>query len=274
MSKDYHIYFETGAIGDTALNLCRANIAMSKRSLSSCIVHTSPIFQFGNPKITVPSNPDVIKILENTNFIKDVVFDIDYSDAVSFRFSQKYQCPIEQPNEFREYHDIKEWVDLKQFNPHFKTKSKVALFQPVSLKYKPQAYLDCYIPVWRRCVETLLKKKYHIIMVGSTEDPIDACVPNALLNHIDSKIGIWEPLQSLAFLLYQADIVLSCDSWAGIWGAAARKPTAIAWGYRMEQNIDFWVTGFLGNRDCYEYAWASQKDYSDAYLANYLSKII
>lgn len=266
----FHIYFETGAIGDTALNLCRAHIGMKNRNLQSCVVHTSPIFKFGDPKIVVPSNPDVIEIIKNTNFIQEIVYDIDYDKAESFKISKKYNCPIYQPNEFRNYHNIKEWVNLEKYLLPIEIKKKLAIFQPISLKYKPIQHLEDYIPVWKRCLEALLAKDYHIVMVGGPEDQIELCVPNEIRQYLDNKIQVWSPLNSLAFLLYQADFILSCDSWAAIWGAAARKHTAIAWGYRMENNIDFWVTGFLGNQDCYKYGWSSQKEFCDIYLSDFI----
>lgn len=264
-----HIFCETGAFGDTALNLCRSNIAMSYLGHDDVIVHTSNTFKFSNGR-EIPSNPDVLEIYKRTNFVKEVVADIDYSDRSSLEFSKKYNTPILQPMMFRDCHDIRNWIDLTEFTPKDIEGEKLALFQPISLKMKPKEHIDDYIPVWSRCIKTLLKKNYKIIMVGANDDPVDLCVPKDLICEIDNKIGKWTILEAIAFTLYKADVIVSCDSWAALWGAAARKKTAIAWGYRMENNIDFWVTGFLGNQDCYKYGWSSQKDYTDALLANYL----
>jgi hypothetical protein len=273
MSNSLHIYFETGAIGDTAFNLCRANIAMQNRNHDDCIVHTSPIFRFGNPTIEIPSNPDVSTILNKTNFIREIVFDVDYKIAESFIKSQKYNCEIYQPNEYRKFNNILEWIDLKEYHLPCETTSKTAIFQPISLQFKPRQHLEDYIPVWTRCIETVLQNGYEIFMVGGANDDIDQCIPKNLMKYLNNKINLWSPLNSLAFLLYRSDIVISCDSWAAIWGIAARKPTAVAWGYRMENNIDFWATNFLGNKDCYKYGWSSQKDFCDIYLAQYLNSI-
>lgn len=273
MSKSFHIYFETGAIGDTAFNLCRANIAMTNRQLVDCIVHTSPTFRFGNPIIEIPSNPDVLTILNKTSFIREIIFDVNYQIADSFIKSEKYNCPIQQPNEFRNFNNILDWIDLKEYLPLDETSTKTAIFQPISLQYKPKNHLEDYIPVWNRCLETVLGNGYEIFMVGGNNDEFEQCVPKNLIKYINNKINVWSPLNSLAFLLYRSNLVIACDSWAAIWGIASRKPTAVAWGYRMENNIDFWATNFLGNKDCYKYGWSSQKEFCDIYLAEYLNNI-
>jgi hypothetical protein len=267
---DLHIYAETGAIGDTALNLCRINVALSNSNCEKAVVHTSPILKANG--LQIKTNPIVHEILKRTSFIREVVTDVDHNDRESFTKSKIYGVPIHQPFEFREKNNILDWVDLKEFIPE-KSEVKTALFQPISLKTKPKKHLDDYIPVWDRCLKTLIKKGYRIVMVGAEDDPIDLCVNKKHMSHIVNQCGSWSMLESIAFTLYEADVVLSCDSWAGLWGAAARKPTAIAWGYRMENNIDYWVTNFLGNRDIYEYGWSSQKDYCDAHLAHYLSAL-
>lgn len=267
-----HIFCETGAFGDTALNLCRSHIAMEALGHDNVIVHTSPIFKFGNPMREIPMNENVIEIYKRTKFVKEVVTDVDYDDIQSLDFSKKYGVPIQQPMNQRDYNNIQEWVNFDDLTPEIEEGQKTVLFQPISLKMKPQNHLDAYIPVWKRCLRSLIDKNYKIYMVGGNDDPIDLCVPKEFLPHIENKIGEWNILQSIAFTVNKADLVLSCDSWAGLWGAGSRKKTAIAWGYRMENDIDFWVTGFLGNRDCYAYGWSSQKDYTDALLASYLSR--
>ena len=86
--SDLHIYFETGAIGDTGLNICRANIAMQALGHDAAIVHTSPIFK-SHGKIK-QSCPNVAEIIKSCNFIKSIEYDIDYDIRESFYFSKKY----------------------------------------------------------------------------------------------------------------------------------------------------------------------------------------
>ena len=267
--EDLHIYFETGAIGDTAFNLCRANIAMEAMNLKSTIVHTSNIFKsHGKIKQTCPN---VKTILESTSFIKKIEYDVDYNDTDSFRYSKKYETPIYQPMFYRDENDIKSWVDLSRYIPEKKGDRKVAVLQPVSLEMKPPPYVDWYVPIWDRCVNLLHEKGYEIVMVGGTNDPIERCMKSETIKKTNNKIGAWSILESLAFTIYESDLVLACDSWSAIWAPAARIKTFTAWGYRMENHIDFWATGFLGNRNYYEYGWSSQKDYCDAYLAGKIS---
>lgn len=270
--KELHIYFETGAIGDTGLNLCRANIAMENMNLDSTIVHTSPIFKSHGK--TKPSCPNVKTILDSCKFIKKVEYDIDYNIKESFYFSKKYNCEILQPMEFRNEHNIKDWVDLRKFVPEKNCSNKIAVLQPVSLEMKPQQFVDYYIPKWDRCVNLLHEKGYKIYMVGGEKDPFELCLSQENIKKTINKIGCWSILESLAFTIYESDIVLACDSWSAIWGPASKVKTFTAWGYRMENNIDFWVTNFLGNKRFYEYGWSSQKEYCDAYLAGLLSEYL
>jgi len=268
--SDLHIYAESGAIGDTALNLCRQHIALATSNHEKAIIHTTP-FLIANG-INIPSNPIVHEIWRRTNFIKEVVMDVEHGDEETFKFSKKYNTNIEHPMMGRDYNDIREWVDLRDLTPNAPG-DKIAVFQPISLRMKPKDHLDDYIPVWDRCLRTLINKGYQIIMVGAADDPIHLCVKDEYIPHIDNRCGKWSILEAIAFTMYRANVVVSCDSWAGLWGAAARKNTAIAWGYRMENDIDFWVTNFLGNRDCYKYGWSSQKGYCDALLAAYLGSL-
>lgn len=252
-----HVYAETAAIGDTAFNLCRFNAAMHATNSYKVIVHTRKDFAANNR--VLQSNPNVIEIYKKTNFIENVVFDEE-----NYLGKEYFHC--------LSHNNILNWIDLQEYIPEKKSK-KTILFQPISLKFKPKEHINDYIPVWKRCIDCLLRKNYEIIMVGGLDDPLDLCIESKHFNRINNKCGKWTILQSIAYLLYEADAVLSCDSWAGIWGIAARKPTAISWGYRMENNIDWWATNFLGNRDVYKYGWSSQKDYCDALLADFLSKL-
>jgi len=271
--SDLHIYCETGAIGDIAISICRSHIAMEAWGHTKTIIHTSPIFRYGNPPQDKPYNSDCITILQHCNFIKDIVFECEHDKPETIQISKKYKCQITQPIIYREKQNILDWINLKNFLPKEEFKGKVAIFHPVSLANKPSKHLDDYIPEWDRCIKTLIQNGFTIVMVGGENDPIHLTMKKTTIEKINNKIGLWSQLESLAFLLYRADVVVSCDSWGAIWGPAARIPSAIAWGYRMENNIDWWVTGFIGNKDCYKYSWSSQKDYCDVDLANYLGRL-
>jgi hypothetical protein len=266
MSK-YHTYCECFALGDTAFNLCRANIGMCNGNYTSTIIHTAPNFYIHEGSSEIPIKEEILEIWNNCNFVDKVEIDINLFDQQTLCFSEKYKVPIQENFDTRNYNNVLDWVNLKQYLPVFPSFEKIAIFQPISLKYKPKKYLDHYIPIWNKSLRTLIENKFQIVMVGGEEDPIESCFEKGLLSDIHNKIGQWSLLESLSFLLYQADLVLSCDSWAAIWGIAARKRTFISWGYRMENNIDFWATGFLGNQDCYSYGWSSQKELCDTFLA-------
>ena len=272
--SDLHIYFETGCVGDTGLNLCRAHAAMIAKGHSGVVVHTSPVFRFGNPPRSCQSSDVVLEILRRCPFIRHVEFDVDYSDPASFRFSSRHGCEILQPMVFRANNDIKDYVDLRDLCPEWPSGKPVALLHPVSLRYKPEDRLDDYVPVWDRCVGVLAEKGYRVFLVGSEDDPAGLTMSKSTMSLCESMVGRWSLLESLAFAMYKADFVVACDSWASIWGPAARVQTVCAWGYRMEADIDFWVTNFLGNRDFYKHGWSSQKEYCDALLASQLGKKI
>jgi hypothetical protein len=272
--SDLHIYFETGAIGDTALNLCRAHIAMCHYGHDGVIVHSSPTFRFGNPVQETPTSPVVAEILQRCHFIKDVVFDMRYGDKGSSTYSEKYSCKIDEPMIFRDQNDIKKYVDLTDFIPPIQISGKCALIQPISLRFKPVNHLDDYVPVWDRCVRALVEKGYRVFLVGGEDDPILRTMREDTLALCENMVGKWSQLESLAFAIYKAHYIVGCDSWASIWGPAAKIQTVAAWGYRMENDIDFWVTGFLGNRNFYKYGWSSQKEYCDAVLAAHIARTI
>jgi len=273
--SDLHIFCETGAIGDTVLNLCRSYAGMKAFGHDKTVVHTSKTFRFSDPPMEIPNSPDVLEIYRNCHFVKDIVEEVDYANPETMRFSQKYKVPILQPMYCSTDHDVRDWIDLKKYLPETNDNhEKIAVFQPVSLKHKPKKYLNWYISVWDRCINLLHEKNYHIYMIGAPDDPYELTLKKENLNKVISKIGQWSILQALAFLLYKSDLVVSCDSWAGVWGAAAKIPSVNAWGYRYEMDIDLWVMRFLGNADYYKYYWSSQKDYCDATLAAHLSNIL
>ena len=279
--NDLHIYCEAAAIGDAALNLCRCNAAMLQGGQEKAVIHTSSVVRFttnaGNI-IELPASPDVMTIWNSCNFVREVMLDVVFDETGPVIKDSQYE--MESPMIYRPDncpYDIRDWIDLKKFTPtDVPTDRPITLFQPISLKHvlldiKSKKNLDDYIPVWDRCLQTLINKNHHIIMVGGKDDPIDWCVNKKFMSKIDNRVGQWSYLQAIACTLYQANEIVSCDSWAGIWGAACRKKTAIAFGYGMEHK-DYWVLGFLGNTDCYKYGYSSQKDYCDALLAAYLGE--
>ena len=95
---DLHIYAETGAIGDTALNLCRINVALSNSNCEKAVVHTSPILKANG--LQIKTNPIVHEILKRTSFIREVVTDVDHNDRESFNKSKKYFGNYENKSKF------------------------------------------------------------------------------------------------------------------------------------------------------------------------------
>lgn len=272
-----HIFCETGAFGDTALNLCRCWGAMQACGHTETVVHTTPYFLYGSPPVATPLLPEALEIFKRCHWVKEVVMDCDYQDRSSFAISKRYGCPIEQPLLYSGYHNVTDWLDLTDLVPEMDESRPLAVFQPISVSKKQNLVtteeLNSYIPVWDRCLKALLDRGYRVVMVGAPDDPIDLCVKPELLEQLDNKIGKWSLLQALAFALYKAEVSLSCDSWLGVWTIAARKPTAICWGHRYENDIDAWVIKFLGNTDCYRSGWGSQKEWCDAVLAAYLNQV-
>lgn len=272
----FHTYCECGAIGDTAFNICRTHTAMEKLSCNSAIIHTAPfllINQFDyNQQVFL--NNEVVEIWNNCNFVDKVEIDVNLEDGKSIYFSDKYQAKIWQPMFTRERNSLLDWIDLKKYTPEIVTKQKIAVFQPISLQNKPKRFHEDYIQVWDRCLNNLLKNDFYIVMIGGKGDDFSRCFDSKYLNYIDNRVGSWSILESLSFLLYRSDIVLSCDSWAAVWAIAARIKTFVSLGYKMEFTGDFWAYGFLGNLDCYDLGWTSQGQYCDAYLAEAIKKYL
>jgi len=270
------MFAETGAIGDTAIALCRAFAAMVAMKHVDAVIHTAKTFKFGkDPEIReCPFNPNVITILENCSFVKEIVFDCDYKKPNSLQYSEKYNCKIEQPTYGCDFVDIRRFVSLYSFVPDdYGLEGKIAVFQPISLRSKPKKQIDSYIAIWNESIKALIDVGYKIVMIGGKDDPYQVTFNAKYEDYIINKCGKWTILQSLAYLLYRADIVLSCDSWAAWWGIASRLPTLVAWGHRMQNKTDLWLLDFLGNKDCYKYGWASNKENCDKFLAEYIGKM-
>lgn len=270
------MYSETGAIGDTAIALCRAFAAMVALKHSDTVIHSCKTFKFNQDSEIreCPTNPNVIKILENCSFIKEIVLDCDYGNPDSFQHSTKYGCKIEQPNYGCDFIDIRKFISLYNHIPDdYELQGKVALFQPISLRSKPKNFIEDYIAKWDKTIESLIEANFKIVMVGAIDDPYQITFNAKYEEKIINKCGKWNILESLAYLMHRADLVVSCDSWAAMWGIACRLPTLVAWGYRMQQEIDLWLLDFIGNKDCYKYDWASKKETCDKFLANYIHKI-
>jgi hypothetical protein len=215
MSK-LHIFFECGAIGDQTLNLYRAATAMDAEGHDKVVVHYATEFRYAEKRVTTKCNPDALAIWQRTKFIERCIPDIKYDDPDTFLRSKWLNVPIERPMLCRSYNQIKDWLDLKEFTPKLPDDKPVALFHPVSIKFKqnmvsPEDLEGCF-PVWRRCLTLLIEKGYRVVMVGGPDDPWRRVVPPDLLPKIDNKIGKWKQLEAVAALLYKADVILACDS--------------------------------------------------------------
>ncbi len=267
-----HVYFETGAVGDTAINLCRYNRAMLDGGYDWVVVHTSKFFRYSDPDRIGWSSPVVREILKRATFIHEVVYDIDYTNPSTWTKSRKYGVPIQEPYAKSDHNDIKRLCDLTEFIPDHEPGPLRAIIHPVSLKYKPLTHLDDYVPTWDRCVGMLKEKGYDVVLVGSDEDPVHRTMRPETLDLCTNMIGKWTLLQSLAYAIYRCQWVVACDSWASIWGPAAKVQTVCAWGHRMEYGQDFFITDFMGNRDFYKHGWSSQKEYCDALLAAHIGE--
>lgn len=270
----FHTYCECGAIGDTAFNICRTLTAMEALGHKSAIIHTSPYLLIDQYDYTqkIDISNEVLEIWNQCSFVSKVEIDVNLSDGKSIYFSDKYQAKIEQPMFTRPNNNILDWIDLKKYLPELNTNKKIAVFQPISLQNKPVRFHADYIQEWNRCLKNLIKNKYHIVMIGGIDDDFRLCFDANFLNEIDNKIGKWNILESLSFLIYRSEIVLSCDSWAAVWGVATRKKTFVSLGYKMEFGKDLWAYDFLGNKDCYELGWTSQGKFCDAFLAEAIRK--
>lgn len=269
------MFMDINAIGDMALNLCRAFAGMVAGGHSDVVVHTSAKFQTNTfPLQECACNPNALKILENCSFIREVCHECEPSKPETMVYSQKYKSKIEEPKFGCDFINIRKYLSLYNFVPDdHDIKGKVAIFQPISLRHKPAEKIKHYIPVWNKCLETLISQDYTIVMVGAKDDPYQITFDPKYEDHIFIKCGKWSLIESLAYLCYRSDLVVSCDSWAAMWGIASRLPTLAAWGYRMQNEIDLWVLDFLGNKDCYKYGWSSEKEKCDQYLAKYIANL-
>ena len=260
-----NFYIENGALGDQAFFLCHIYSLCNYFKVPSVDIFSERYFCYIHPD----EPPQYKKPNQAVLFLWTQCRRIN---SIRFLWSQEpnffQYCPKDRLSTF---HRISEWLDpLERITPL--EGEKKCVFQPVSIQMKSKKLLGEYLCPWNHCIDALLNNGYSIYMIGSKED--EQYLPDLIdkkympkINNLINKISLTDALE---MVLYQADFVLSCDSWAGVWGIANRVPTACAWGPRMEAGQDDYVLDYLGNRDVYSFDWSSKKEVTDRALAKWI----
>ncbi len=229
-----------------------------------------------NDTHVVPVNNLSIEIISRCNLINKVI--IIESEKIHKKYLENYSYYFHEMPPIEWIPNIIEGKKLFYFDKIEINTNNNVIFQPISLDKKPKEHREKYIQTWNNSIELLLDNKYNIYMIGSEtnyQEMLDSSIiEQNLLKHIINKMGKWTVLEALSAMMYNADLVMSCDSWAGAFGILFRIPTCFSLGYRMENGIDTWLLDFLSNRDIYVQGWSSKKEETDILFSEWIEKIL
>lgn len=280
MSKTISFFADNGAIGDQAFNICQIRDICEYYGVKGLDLYTYRKFLHNiEGKLYVKeSNPDVFYIWSQCKYINNINF-IDYLDNNSSKkMKNNYDLYIDRPKDemVSEQHKISEYLSLTPMPKSQYIGKKVAIFQPVSVINRPGEIFKKYLVRWDLSLRILIEKGYTIYMIGSEND-FDLVkkynlVQDSCLSYIENLCGKIKMIDAIKLVLYRADFVIGCDSWATTYGIAERIPTAVSWGPKLEAGgRESKLPFYLGNKDIYINRWASKGD-ADGFIFEWIIK--
>jgi hypothetical protein len=276
MAKDIGVFLSNGAFGDQSWAFCQIDDLCKYFNEPSVTVHTSRSFYYTHgdqEKYITPPSADVLQLWSMNKQIKSIVFDIVDKNSLQSAVKKHEWFTNLLTKGFKpyEYHDLKE--NLIFTSKYTKISDKpLAVFQPVSLAKKPKDKLDSYIQPWNETLNAVINKGFDIAVIGTESEKIDfskTFYPKFDKYLID-LVGKTTLNQALEIIVNQSSLVLSCDSWSGVFGISCRKPTCMSFGYRLQNNIDSFLMDYLGNKDVYIQQNASDKEMADYNFAEWI----
>lgn len=280
---NFHIWSPCRFWGDQIFNLMAAKQLSEGKDV---IIHTDKIAWSGATMQWHNIDHNILRLWSSISFVKGIVFDITQLDPIQ-NGCEKSRFYVEQTlakywvlkPDFR--HNIKENInfDLLERVNYFKDIDplpKVAVFQPISILHKSKNdILSEYTSPWDKCISALLDLHYEIIVIGSEEDVknVNEYYPELLTKYpMVNLMGKINMFQAIDLVVNYSDFVLSCDSWAGWYGIASRKKTAVAAGKNFRNNEENTYVTALGNDDIYQLDYAFHKEKCDLNLAEWIHK--
>tara|TARA_R100001198_G_C5219405_1_gene202085 strand:+ start:126 stop:995 length:870 start_codon:yes stop_codon:yes gene_type:complete len=276
-----HIFSPTGMWGDQILNLFSCYYHMVNTGKEGIIIHTAKDLFDTHHKRYVSTDKNILKFWSTFNFVKGIIFDVDQrtlpTDAQNSNYNLFPHLNLPYDDNFQ--YDLSNEINFslfpKRFTYDIDQKSKIAVFQPVSLKNKPVELKKDFIATWDKSVSSLLEKKYKIYAVGSSEDldlvhEIYGHKSFLYLDNVINLMGCLDIFESIELVMKKADFVLSCDSWAGWYGIASRKKTAYAAGPLIENGTDSHYLNCIKNKDVFFMDYSSKKEETDKNMAKWI----
>jgi len=276
---DIGVFLSNGSFGDQSWAFCQIDDLCKHFNEESVTVHTfrNDFYCHGeNDYHVLSTSPDVLKLWSMNKQIKTICF----HDAIDEKFKKAkknhgwFCFLLSKGFSPYDYHYIKKNLIFTKIYPKISNKP-LAVFQPISLAKKPQDKLDYYIQPWNKTIETTLNKGFDIAVIGTECQRKDFCKvfhPD-LSKHMIDLVGKTSLVEALDVVLNQSSLVLSCDSWSGMFAISNRIPTCISVGYKIENNIDSYLMPYLGNKDVYIQQNASTKELADDNFSKWIEEI-
>lgn len=266
--KKISFFADNGPIGDQAFNICQIHDICEYYGIPGLDLYTYRKFLHNvHGYIYVKeSNPDVFYLWSQCKYINSINF-IDYTNKdCGKQMIENYDLFIDCPDDeiISDTHKISDYLSLIPMAESQYIGRKVAIFQPVSVLHRPGEMFKDYLVKWNSSLKALIDKNYSIYMIGSERDfeivQEYQLVPKKLFPYIENLCGKIKMIDAIRLLLYRADFVLGCDSWAVAYGIANRIPTAVSWGPKIEAGgREGKLPFYLGNKDIYLNRWASME---------------
>ena len=246
------------------------------------IIHTAKDLFDTHHKRYICSDKNILKFWSTIKFVKGIIFDVDQRTLPTDAYESNYNffSPLNSPYDEDFKYNLSNQIDFslfpKRFSGHIDENYKTAVFQPISLKNKPPELRNDFIATWDHSVSALIDKGYKILLIGSNDDlkVLDDIYANSYFPYLDNTInlmGCLDIFESIELVMEKADFVLSCCSWSGWYGIAARKKTAMTLGPLMEENKkDRCFVDLMKNKDVFYMDYSSKKEEADKNIAKWI----
>jgi len=277
-----HIFSPTGMWGDQMLILFSAYYHMLNMGKEGVIIHTAKDLFDTHHERYICTDKNILKFWSTLKFVKGIIFDVDQrtlpTDAheSNYNFFSPLDFPYDDDFKCNFSNEINFSFFPRRLTQDIDQNCKTAVFQPISLKNKPASLKNDFIATWDKSVSALLEKKYKIYVIGSSEDldsvhEIYGHKSFLYLDNVINLIGCLDIFESIELVMEKADFVLSCCSWSGWYGIAARKKTAMMLGPLMEKNKrDSRFVDLMKNKDVFCMDYSSKKEEADKNIAKWI----
>tara|TARA_R110000824_G_scaffold395424_1_gene596048 strand:- start:7336 stop:8196 length:861 start_codon:yes stop_codon:yes gene_type:complete len=275
-----HIFTPAGMWGDQILNLFASHYHMENMGKKGLILHTGKDLFATHHHSYAPIESDILKFWTTFDFVKGILFDVDQrslpQDAcdsnydifpfLDFPYDDDYKC------------DLANHIDFSLFpesSLKVTTDTKVAVFQPISLKNKPPLLKNDFICEWELSVNQLIAKGCTIYVIGGAEDTenYNTLYPQfSDRKQIINLMGKISMFEAINLVMNKADFVLSCCSWSAWYGIASRTKTAFAAGPLLEDGTDGKYLNLIKNKDIFYMDYSSKKRQADTNISQWIKK--